>query len=156
MVLTLTATHEATIRAHAKRTYPDECCGLLLGEITPMGKTVMEVWETENAWSPETVGELSALPTLTKERRYVIHPKELLRAQKQARDRQLSIIGIYHSHPDSPAIPSECDREYAWSQYSYIIVCVEQGQATQLSNWTLDETHHFQPEALLISPVTPE
>ncbi|MCT7967900.1 M67 family metallopeptidase [Laspinema sp. D1] len=151
MILTLTATHETTIRTHAERTYPEECCGLLLGEITPTGKTVLEVWETENAWSPETAGELSAPDTLTKERRYVIHPKDLLRAQKQGRDRQLKIIGIYHSHPDHPAIPSECDREYAWSEYSYIIVSVEQGQATQLTNWSLDETHHFQPETLVIA-----
>lgn len=151
MILTVTATHEATIRAHAELTYPEECCGLLLGEITPTGKTVVEVWETENAWSPETAGELSALESLTKERRYVIHPKELLRAQKQGRDRQLTIIGIYHSHPDYPAIPSECDRQYAWAEYSYIIVAVEQGKATQLTNWSLDETHHFQPEPLVIA-----
>ncbi|MBO0350897.1 M67 family metallopeptidase [Phormidium pseudopriestleyi FRX01] len=151
MILTVTATHEATIRTHAERTYPEECCGLLLGEISPTGKTVVEVWETENVWSPETARELSDSDTLTKERRYVIHPKELLRAQKQGRDRQLRIVGIYHSHPNYPAIPSECDREYAWSEYSYIIVAVEQGQATQLTNWTLDQTHHFQPEPLVIA-----
>lgn len=150
-MLTIAATHETTIRTHAERTYPEECCGLLLGEITPTGKTVVEVWETENAWSPETAGELSASDTLTKERRYVIHPKDLLRAQKQGGDRQLKIIGIYHSHPDHPAIPSECDREYAWAEYSYIIVAVEQGQATHLSNWALDATHHFQPEPLVIA-----
>lgn len=151
MSLTITATHDATIRTHAERTYPEECCGLLLGEITATGKRVVEVWETENAWSPETAEDLSALNSLTKERRYVIHPKELLRAQKQGRDRQLTIIGIYHSHPDHPAIPSECDRQYAWAEYSYIIVAVEQGQATHLTNWSLDETHHFQPETLVIA-----
>jgi proteasome lid subunit RPN8/RPN11 len=125
-----------------------------LGKVTLTGKTVVEVWETENAWNPETSAELDAPSVLTKERRYVIHPKDLLRAQKQGRDRQLSVVGIYHSHPDSPAIPSECDRQYAWVQYSYIIVAVEQGQAKDLKNWTLDDTHHFQPEPLAIA--TPE
>jgi hypothetical protein len=69
MILTVTATHAATIRTPAERTCPEECYGLLLGEITPTGKTVVEVWETENAWSPETAGELSVPEILTKKRR---------------------------------------------------------------------------------------
>lgn len=149
MVLKLRSPHFDAIRAHAERTYPDECCGLLLGQIADTDKTVVELWQTENAWSETIAAELCERSHLTKERRYVIEPREMLRAQKQGRDRNLSIIGIYHSHPDSPAIPSECDRAFAWSQYSYIIISVHQGKAADIRNWSLDETHHFQPEEII-------
>lgn len=149
MVLALDSEHLQLIRAHAESTYPNECCGLLLGQITESGKTVVEVWQTENAWGEEAAEELSGDLSLTKERRYVIDPLEMLRSQKQGRDRNLSIIGIYHSHPDHPAIPSECDREYAWSQYSYIIVSVEKGKVRDCRNWILDEAHQFQPEEIV-------
>jgi proteasome lid subunit RPN8/RPN11 len=77
----------------------------------------------------------------------------MLKAQKQARDRNLDIIGIYHSHPDHPAVPSEFDRAIAWQQYSYIIVSVQQGKACDLKNWSLDDDHQFQPEEMLtVSP----
>jgi proteasome lid subunit RPN8/RPN11 len=72
-----------------------------------------------------------------------------LRVQKQARDRELDIIGIYHSHPDHPAIPSEFDRAIAWHHYSYIIISVQQGIASDLRSWTLDPHHQFQPEDMI-------
>jgi len=73
----------------------------------------------------------------------------MFKAQKDARDRNLDIIGIFHSHPDHPAVPSEFDRAIAWQQYSYIIVSVQQGKAWELKSWSLDDNHQFQPEELL-------
>ena len=92
----------------------------------------------------------SANPEGSKRNRFSIAPQVMLQMQKAARERHLDIIGIYHSHPDNPAVPSEFDRAIAWSSYSYIIVSVEQGQATDLNSWTLDEDHQFQPEEILI------
>ena len=91
-----------------------------------------------------------ANPKGSKRNRFSIAPQVMLQMQKAARARHLDIIGIYHSHPDNPAVPSEFDRAIAWSLYSYIIVSVEQGQATDLKSWTLDEDHQFQPEEILI------
>lgn len=113
--------------------------------------TLVEVWRTPNAWS-STVATLTD-PTISlgqhsKGDRYWIDPKDLLEAQRYARDRHYQVIGIYHSHPDHPAVPSECDRVLAWSGYSYLIVSVQQGIAQDLLCWTLDETHQFQPESL--------
>jgi proteasome lid subunit RPN8/RPN11 len=133
-----------SIRVHAERTYPDECCGLLLGKSDPTGKTVMEVKATKNGWS----GEAS---DLTKKRRYEIAPQEMLAAMKQARLQNLDIIGIYHSHPDQPAIPSECDRAAAWSHYSYAIVSVSEGKSVDLRCWSLDDQQVFQAEDLVIT-----
>ncbi|MEW6498957.1 MAG: M67 family metallopeptidase, partial [Cyanobacteriota bacterium] len=85
---------------------------------------------------------------LSRRHRFSIAPQVMLKAQKDARDRNLNIIGIYHSHTDHPAIPSEFDRAIAWSQYSYVIVSVQQGSACDFKSWSLDEEHKFQPEKI--------
>ncbi|MGB3535512.1 MAG: M67 family metallopeptidase [Microcoleaceae cyanobacterium] len=137
---------------HAEQAYPHECCGLLMGRLeTAENKILVEVLPTENAWNEEAAEDFEPLkttgkPITTTERRYTIAPEVLLNAQKQGRDRQLSMIGIYHSHPDNSAIPSEFDRVYAWQGYSYIIVSVQQGKAADLRSWYLDPQHQFQPE----------
>ncbi len=113
----------------------------MLGYLANESKTVVEVMPTENAWSEED----------SKRRRYAIAPEILLKVQKQARDRSLNIIGIYHSHPDNPAIPSESDRFLAWQEYSYIIVSVPNGKALELKSWCLDKNHQFQEEEIEIA-----
>ncbi|MBX9256851.1 M67 family metallopeptidase [Desmonostoc muscorum CCALA 125] len=164
--------HLQIIRTHAENIYPEECCGIILGYLANEGKTTVEVMPTENVWNTEASAEFSgdvsrqaasllcerlrqreASPTRlrtpeSKKRQYTIAPQVMLQAQKQARDRSLNIIGIFHSHPDHPAIPSECDRLYAWQGYSYIIVSVQNGKATELRSWSLDDTHQFQAETI--------
>jgi proteasome lid subunit RPN8/RPN11 len=155
MVLTLNLSHLTQIQAHAERTYPQECCGLLIGTIVEQSKTIAQLWETENAWTEATAvqfnrdREIESSATFDRDRRYTIAPEDWLRAQKSARDRQLDIVGIYHSHPNSPAVPSEYDRVLAWPQYSYVIVSVHQGRAADLLSWQLDDCHQFQSEEIL-------
>lgn len=148
MILQLLPEHLQIIRTHAESTYPDECCGIILGHATSEGKTVVEVMPTENAWNTEAADFPDDDTEESQRRRYAIAPQVMLKAQREARDRSLNIIGIYHSHPDAPAIPSECDRLYAWPEYSYIIVSVPKGKAETLQSWSLDDTHQFQPEAI--------
>ncbi|MDZ8186780.1 MAG: M67 family metallopeptidase [Nostoc sp. ChiSLP02] len=141
--------HLQTIHTHAEKAYPEECCGIILGYLNNEGKTTVEVMPTENVWNTEAAAVFSEERTAeSKKRQYAIAPEVMLQAQKQARDRSLSIIGIFHSHPDHPAIPSECDRLYAWQGYSYIIVSVQNGKATEVRSWSLDDTHQFQAEAI--------
>ncbi len=113
------------------------------------GKTLVEVWATENAWSAESDSFLDSELVTTKKRRYAIAAATLLQVQRTARVRHLDIIGIYHSHPDNCAIPSEFDRLCAWHQYSYIIVSVQQGKAGDLLCWSLNNDNRFQPEEIL-------
>lgn len=166
MTLHLTPDQLQQISTHAERTYPEECCGLLIGQIDrtrSSSKTLLEIWEVSNAWSAAIAEELSTVIPAAEEKladekqlrsdktdRYWIDPREMLKAQRYARDHQLEIIGIYHSHPDHPAVPSECDRRLAWTQYSYLIVSVQQGIAKLTQCWSLDETHQFQLEKLMI------
>lgn len=146
MSLTLHADHLQAIHAHVDRTYPEECCGLLLGTIDADKKVVHRVYEVSNAWDQEAANVLNNSEGFTKTRRYWIAPEDMLAAMREARHRSLDVIGVYHSHPDHPAVPSECDRTIAWSQYSYLIVSVEQGTTKDCRSWTLNDHHQFEPE----------
>lgn len=169
MVLKHTVEHIQTITAHAQQTYPEECCGLLIGKIdrfhSSVVRSLLEVWQTQNTWDREAAAAMAELMStrhdqakqdqvdqnnLAKTRRYWIDPKGILEAQRYARQQNLEIIGIYHSHPDYAAVPSECDRVVAWSNYSYVIVSVVQGEAKEVLCWNLDEAHQFQPEEMRI------
>ncbi len=142
--------HIQIIYNHGESTYPEECCGIILGTMNDNEKTVVEVWQTENVWGKETAGDFLEVETVTdKRRRYAIAPLDMLKAQKAARESQLNIVGFFHSHPDYPAIPSECDRANAWQEYSYIIISVQQGKAGDIRSWYLDDSCQFQPEDMV-------
>jgi proteasome lid subunit RPN8/RPN11 len=112
------------IRAHGLRDYPYECCGLLLGHYGAKGKIVTETYPISNA------REESA-----KRNRFLIEPAELMRGERYARDQDLEVVGFYHSHPDSPAVPSQYDLDHAWPTYSYLIVSTSAERATDLFSW---------------------
>lgn len=143
------------IKSHAAVTYPEECCGILLGTFQPHAeaplKVLVDVIPTPNAWNETVAAELQPLQPLAASRhprrdRYWIDPADLLQAQRQGRERGLQMIGIYHSHPDHPAIPSEMDRSLAWITYSYVIVSVQQAEAVDWGCWCLDAGHQFRAE----------
>ncbi len=129
----------------AEKKYPEECCGILLGKIDRFAKTVVEVIATENIWEP-----IDNIDLFTRNRnsRYTIPPQEILKAQKQGRQFDLEIVGFFHSHPDNPAIPSSCDRDFAWDIYSYPIVSVIDGKVTDIQSWVLDEWGIFHKEEI--------
>ncbi|MGA1475612.1 MAG: Mov34/MPN/PAD-1 family protein [Prochlorothrix sp.] len=173
-MLTLTADQYRSIAIHAAQTYPEECCGLLLGtqhqnpadhQNQPQ-KICREVWPTANVWvvtdeellqgSPEQTSAEQAWHTgkrnPDRHDRFTIDPRDLLQAQRYSRDRNWGIIGVYHSHPDHPAHPSERDRVAAWSHYSYLILSVAQGNTVDYRSWILDDQHQFQSEAVVVTP----
>ena len=101
------------IRRHGEETYPNECCGVLLGHMENDGNRVIDAVSAENTRSDSA------------HNRYHIAPQELIRIQQQARRRGLDIVGFYHSHPDHPAEWSKTDLEEAhWIGCSYIITSV--------------------------------
>lgn len=131
------------IREHGVRDYPYECCGLLLGRYEADGKVVNETYPISNA------REESA-----KRNRFLIQPEELLRGEQYARSRQLEVVGFYHSHPDSPAIPSRYDLEHAWPTYSYIIVSTSEGHAGDLYSWEQEaDRSRFNQEELKVTTI---
>lgn len=151
MTISISAAQLQVIYRHAEATYPEECCGILLGKIAKFTKTVVEVIPTMNVWQP--AGSIDApysdnAATRTKTSRYAIAPPDLLQAQKRSRDLDLNIVGFFHSHPNYPATPSICDRDLAWCVYSYPIVSVIDGQVSDMKSWVLDDNGIFQLEEI--------
>lgn len=151
MALIISPAQIQIIYCHAEQLYPEECCGILLGEIDGISKTVVEVIPTDNVWmQPKSIDNPTALDEVNRSKtsRYAIDPQAMFAAQKRSRDLQLEIVGFFHSHPDYPAVPSECDRDLAWDVYSYPIVSVINGKATDLKSWVLNTEGIFQQEEI--------
>jgi proteasome lid subunit RPN8/RPN11 len=132
---------EQRIREEGERSYPNECCGFLLGTVTADGeKRADRVLPVENA---REAGE--------QYHRFVIRPEDFLRAEKEAAAQGQDLVGIYHSHPDHPARPSDYDQEQALPFYSYLILEVAAGKAASLTSWELGvDRNHFLEENIAL------
>src|SRR5277367_5625927 len=128
-MLKLTEQTYDAIRAHGEETYPHECCGVLLGRSSD---GVNEVEDAVRAGNTRTDSAHN---------RYHIAPQELVRIQRQGRERGLDIVGFYHSHPDHPARWSPTDfAEAHWLGCSYVITSVQKGTAKQTNSFLLTGT----------------
>jgi len=117
------------IRRHGEETYPLECCGVLLGEVD------LDVNERRVSLAIRC----GNMRTDSAHNRYLIDDKELLAAQKTARERGKDIVGFYHSHPDHPAQWSQTDfAEAHWIGCSYVITAVAKGKAEITNSFLLD------------------
>ena len=149
MTIIISAAQLQIIYAHVENIYPEEACGILIGTINNGAKTIVEIILTINAWGKSESDAATEIGK-TKHSRYTIAPQDIFQAQKRARNLQIDLIGFFHSHPDYPAIPSECDRSQAWEIYSYPIVSVVQGNVSDFKSWVLDRDGVFQPEEIKI------
>jgi proteasome lid subunit RPN8/RPN11 len=137
-MLTLPREWEEAIRTEGEAAYPNECCGVLLGQYGDTGsRTVEGIIPIHNAREAEE-----------QYHRFQIDSEDLMKAEKEARKQNRDVLGFYHSHPDHPARPSEYDQEHALPFYSYIIVGVEKGKSAELTSWELktDRTQFLEEE----------
>ena len=134
LMLKLSQSDYVSLRKHGEETYPHECCGLLLGRFDDNGaesvtKSVSHIARCGNTRedSPHN--------------RYQIDPRELIRIQREGRERGEDIVGFYHSHPDHPAQWSPTDlAEAHWFGCSYVITSVDKGVATITNSFELTGT----------------
>ena len=132
------------LRAHGEETYPNECCGVLLGKnVDGEGNHVTQIVRAGNT------------RTDSAHNRYHIAPQELVRIQRQARGLGLDIVGFYHSHPDHPAQWSQTDfAEAHWLGCSYLITSVGHGKALLTNSFLLsgagEEDKSFEDEPIQI------
>jgi len=126
-MLILSPELEKIVRADGEKAYPNECCGVLIGEIDNAGVKI-----AKHAQAIDNARDGSE-----QYNRFLITPEDMLKAEKTARTMKLDVIGFYHSHPDHPAAPSDYDKEHALPFYSYVIVSVKQGKAEILTSWEL-------------------
>jgi proteasome lid subunit RPN8/RPN11 len=125
-MLKMDRSHYDSLRAHGEETYPHECCGVLLGQVEGDSRVVTSVARCGNTRSDSP------------QNRYHIDPKELIRIQREGRERGEDIIGFYHSHPDHPAHWSTTDlAEAHWFGCSYVITSVEKGKAVTTNSFEL-------------------
>jgi proteasome lid subunit RPN8/RPN11 len=117
----------AALRHHGEETYPHECCGVLLGRLNDDGTRVVT-----------SIARCGNTRTDSAHNRYHIDPRELVRVQREGRERGEDIVGFYHSHPDHPARWSSTDlAEAHWFGCSYLITSVEKGQAAITNSFEL-------------------
>ncbi|MGB9405350.1 MAG: M67 family metallopeptidase [Candidatus Acidiferrales bacterium] len=138
-MLRISANLAARIREQGAETYPNECCGALLGKDRVAGREVLDILPLKNQRedSPRN--------------RFSITPEHVREAEAAARRSDLDLIGWYHSHPDAPARPSEFDREHAWPWYSYIIVSVQSREPKDMNSWRLvDDRSRYDAEPIEI------
>jgi len=109
--------------AHARSTYPNECCGAMLGSLDGDNKVVSEAIALKNAFE----GAQAA--------RYELRPEDLLAADKAARDRGMDLIGIYHSHPDCDAYFSKTDLQNSCPWYSFVVLSIQKGEFHHANSW---------------------
>jgi proteasome lid subunit RPN8/RPN11 len=134
----------------ALNTFPDECCGFLFGrEETDGTRLIIDILVVDNSKEGD------------KTRRFEIAPVDYMTAEQHALDHEWSLLGIYHSHPKHPAVPSEHDRKAAQPYFSYVIISVietesstgtgpgkEPGHNITFRSWLLNEQQQFEEEKI--------
>ena len=134
----LSEEHKKAIEAHGERTFPFECGGMLIGRFEDDGKKIVtETFPLENSSKED------------QKNRVLILPKDVLKAERYARSLSLDVIGYYHSHPEDAAVPSQYDLDHALPVWSYIIVSVLNGKASDVRSWQMeDDRSKFNEEEI--------
>ncbi len=120
----------SAMQTHGEETYPEECCGFLVG--SGGGESDPAVLEVERVVRAENRVEGD------RERRFVIPPEELMRLERSLEPNSERVVGFYHSHPDHPARPSAFDQTHAWPWYTYVVLSVIRGRADGLGAFELN------------------
>jgi proteasome lid subunit RPN8/RPN11 len=129
------------IRDLGAAAYPDEGCGVLIGRFAGRRVEIVDATSGTN------------LNTDRSRDRYLLDPADIVRADREARDRSLDIVGFWHSHPDHPAHPSQFDTDHAWLDYVYVIVNTTRWGAGDLNGFTLSgEGGPFEQLPLVVTP----
>lgn len=143
MLVKLSKALQETIFEQMERSYPNEGGGFLLGSIDGSTVTIHDVIEVENVFETEE-----------QYHRYAMTPQNWANMEDQADEQGLILVGYYHSHPDSPAIPSEYDRVYALPNFVYIISSIVEGKAVDMQTWLLrDDRSQFDSISLLVDAI---
>lgn len=130
----------AKIHAHGEQAYPEEGAGFMLGS-DDVDRCVTAIFPLSNARED-----------LARKNRYLFTPEDYMKAEVEADRLGLSLVGIFHSHPDHPNQPSEFDREWAQPYFSYVITSVRSGKALESRSWRLvEDRSEFQEERITLT-----
>jgi proteasome lid subunit RPN8/RPN11 len=124
------------MKSHGEDAFPNECCGFFYGEENDGFRVVTLAKRIENVKEGD------------QRRRFEISGKDYLKAERYAAKEGLTLLGIYHSHPVHPAIPSEHDLAVAMPWFSYLIVSVEPEGVDHVRSWQLTPEREFEEETI--------
>jgi proteasome lid subunit RPN8/RPN11 len=125
------------MNAHVEKAYPEEGAGFLLGR----EGQVKEILALSNSREDGA-----------RHNRFLFTADDYLQAELRAERLGLDLIGVFHSHPDCPNVPSEYDREWAQPFFSYIITRVDQGKAVNSRSWKLlEDRSRYEEEEIRIT-----
>ena len=123
----------------ARASYPNECCGVMLGSVDESAKVVRDAVPLRNAFQ----GARGA--------RYELAPEDLIAAGRAARARGMKVIGVYHSHPDRDAYFSQADLDGSCPWYSFVVLSIRGGAFDRAASWLPDAGRDLaEPEELLV------
>jgi len=127
-----------TMKVQAECAYPLECVGFLFGTEASNERHLRIARPVVNSMEGD------------QRRRFMIDPKDYLMAEKYSEANNIGLLGIYHSHPDHPARPSEHDLKQAVPYFSYIILSIKKGELVDTTSWQLNDHGHFEEEQIII------
>ncbi len=140
MTVSLQASMQKRIFVQMEATYPNEGGGFLLGELKNDEIIIRNIAQVENIFEKEE-----------QHHRYAMTPQDWMRLEDEADKQGLMLVGYYHSHPDSPAIPSEYDRVHALPNFVYLITSVMKAKAADMRAWKLKaDRSAFESEMLQV------
>src|ERR1700739_374622 len=140
------------IRQHGAETYPNECCGALLGR----DAAAPDVTTTSGGVQPPTREILALFPLVNRRddsphNRFSVTAEDVRDAEKAALGKKLDLVGWYHSHPDHPARPSKYAQDHVCPWYSYVIVSGAGGKPAEMTSWRLsDDRSEYASEEISI------
>lgn len=120
----------------AEDSHPNECCGFFFGNEDGNVRNIMRSTIAQNSKEGD------------QRRRFKIDPLDYMKAEQFAEESGLQLLGVYHSHPEHPAIPSEHDRKQAMPFFSYIIISVYGGELKDIRSYRLNEEREFEEEEI--------
>ncbi len=134
-MISITPSAYEVITQDAVKSFPDECCGFLYGR-EDRDRIITDALVVNNSKDGD------------KRRRFEISAKDYLHAERYAEKNGLQLLGVYHSHPNHPAIPSEHDRVAAQPYFSYIIISAHSDNIDHIRSWRLNEGFQFEEETV--------
>ena len=136
-MIKITREAEKVMNDDALNTFPDECCGFFFGTEDNSGRrTITTAIVVNNSKEGD------------KRRRFEISPRDYMKAEQFAASNDLQLLGVYHSHPNHPAVPSEHDRAAAQPFFSYIIISVSADGVKDSRSWRLNNDFQFEEEEI--------
>lgn len=120
--IVLDENQKTKLKEHAKKSEPNESCALLFGKEDEQKITVQEIFFTKNIDESQI--------------NFTISNDELLEGYKKAEEKKLEVVGIFHSHPNSKAVPSQTDKKFM--QSNPVVWIIYSGEDDNFKAYFLD------------------